>query len=68
MEDELRVLHELINSGRLVATIDITGKPFHFVVSMTQHNVQPGMLILWLDPQGLDDDLETSMGETPDDC
>jgi hypothetical protein len=67
-DDELRVLRELINAGRLVATIDISGEPFHFVTSITEHTGQPGKLILWLDPQGVSDDLKTVMADLdPDD-
>jgi hypothetical protein len=68
MEDELRVLHELISARRLVATIDISGEPFHFVTTVTGHTGQPGKLILWLSPQGVSDDLITVMVDPyPDD-
>jgi hypothetical protein len=58
--DERRVVHKLLLTGRFIATIDVDGKPFHRVHTITRHRLGP--LIMWLDPQGLDDDLETPMG------
>ena len=61
---ELHVLQKLLRTVRLIATIDIDGYPFHRVHTITRHRLGP--LILWLDPEGLDDDLITSMpGERP---
>jgi hypothetical protein len=69
MDNELlRALRELIDAGRLVATIDVTGKPFYRVTSLTPHTGQPGKLICWLDPQGLDDDLRTPIDDPDADC
>ena len=45
----------------LVATIDLDGKPFHFVRRITGKMGFEGVAVLWLDPTALDVDLETPM-------
>jgi hypothetical protein len=50
---------------RMYATIDIDGKPYHRVTSITTHTRRPDVLVFWVDPQGLDDDLETPMDNPP---
>ena len=66
-DEELRVLGKLIEEDRLVATIDATGEPFHRVACLTQHTGRRDKLILWLEAEGLDDDLETPMTQPEDD-
>ena len=62
-DDEIRALNKLIAEDHLIATIDVTGKPFHRVMDVTQHTQRRDKLILWLEPAGLDDDLETPMAD-----
>lgn len=64
--EAIEVLRNLINAGRLVATIDVSGEPFHFAVSVTQRTIGDE-IILWLDPTGVDDDLSTVMCDRTDD-
>ena len=61
----LAVTEQLLDEG-LFATIDVTGRPFHRVTTITRHTLH-GKLIFWLDPDGLDDDLTTVMAPHDDD-
>jgi hypothetical protein len=51
----------LAEQGKLIATIDEHGAPFRFVRNVSRHTRRPDTLVLWLDPQGVNDDLETPM-------
>ncbi len=62
-DEELRIIAKLVEEDRLIATIDRTGEPFHRIASMTSHSRRRDKLILWLQPEGLDDDLETPMAD-----
>jgi hypothetical protein len=59
----VKVLLRMMREGRLFATIDEEGEPFHEVTTITQNTRFPDRLVLWLFPQGVDDDLRTPMGD-----
>jgi hypothetical protein len=61
-DDAMAMLWDLIHAGRLVATVDVSGEPFHFVTCLSRRTIGDE-LILWLDPMGVDDDLMTVMSD-----
>ena len=61
---ELCLLRKLAHQDRLYATIDIGGYPFHCVMTASEKTDGPGTYLLWLEPQGVDDDFKTPMMPT----
>lgn len=60
-DQEARLIAAMVEEGRLLATTDQHGAPFRFVRDVSRHTREADKLILWLDPQGVDDDLTTPM-------
>jgi hypothetical protein len=62
MNDEvLELLRGLIQDGHLVATCDVDGAAFHYVQRLTTKSDRSDVVVLWLDPVGLNHDLKTPM-------
>ncbi len=59
------LLLHLTLSNRLVATVDVDGEPFHWVTNTTKRSIG-NEFILWLEPQGVDDDLTTPLAALRD--
>ncbi len=58
-DQQLQLLTEMVEQGKLLATADTHPTSFRPVSVVTRHTQRPDTLILWLDPQGVDDDLTT---------